>query len=100
MIEFYAPWCGHCKALTPEYVKAAKALETSDLSVVLAKVDGTVHSELLAKFAITSYPTLKLFKNGEIVEYTGGRTGPTIVSWLNKMAGGIISLEVTSEKAI
>lgn len=65
VVEFYAPWCGHCKNLTPEYEQAAKELKAS--GIVLAKMDATEagNKEISAKFDVKGFPTLKIFRGDE-----------------------------------
>lgn len=84
LAEFYAPWCGHCKALAPEYAKVATALKTSESEVKLAKIDATVEKEIAERFGVSGYPSLFWFVDGEKREYTGGRTEPEILAWINR----------------
>eukprot|EP00958_Prasinococcus_capsulatus_P012568 scaffold1261_cov377-Prasinococcus_capsulatus_cf.AAC.5 len=73
LAEFYAPWCGHCKSLAPEYSAAAGVLKEGGHDVTLAKIDATVESDLAKRFEIQGFPTLKWIVDGEASDYGGPR---------------------------
>eukprot|EP00730_Choanoeca_flexa_P005603 TRINITY_DN11984_c0_g3_i1.p1 TRINITY_DN11984_c0_g3~~TRINITY_DN11984_c0_g3_i1.p1 ORF type:complete len:585 (+),score=149.67 TRINITY_DN11984_c0_g3_i1:40-1794(+) len=86
LVEWYAPWCGHCKQLKPEYEEASRQLHSSTPSVALAAIDATVHSETAGEHDVQGYPTLKVFRNGKSYDYEGGRQAADIVSYMKKQA--------------
>eukprot|EP01138_Halocafeteria_seosinensis_P015457 gb/GECG01015775.1/.p1 GENE.gb/GECG01015775.1/~~gb/GECG01015775.1/.p1 ORF type:complete len:504 (+),score=111.12 gb/GECG01015775.1/:1-1512(+) len=97
LVEFYAPWCGHCKALAPEYAKAAKELKKEGHA--LAKLDATENRKSAEEYGVKGFPTLKFFKNGKATEYTGDRTANGIVQWVLKRSGPPAASVESGEKA-
>ncbi|CAI5477122.1 unnamed protein product [Closterium sp. Yama58-4] len=85
MVEFYAPWCGHCRALAPEYREAAATLK--ELGVLFAKVDATKETELADKYNVDGYPTVLFATDGEFQPFGAGRTSAEIVRWVKRKLG-------------
>jgi len=89
LVMFYAPWCGHCKRLKPEFEKAAGDLLANDPPVTLAKVDCTEGGkEACGRFEVRGYPTLKIFRGGELSsDYNGPREAGGIVKFMKSQVG-------------
>ncbi|KAB0796259.1 hypothetical protein PPYR_10320 [Photinus pyralis] len=87
LVEFYAPWCAYCKQLAPQYAQAAKTLSDSESPIKLAKVDATDAISLAEEYEIGGYPTLKYFRNGIPIDYSGERSSDGLVQWVNKKMG-------------
>lgn len=66
--------CGHCKQFAPEYEKIAQTLKENDPPIPVAKVDATKSSALGSRFEVSGYPTIKILKKGEPVDYDGDRS--------------------------
>jgi protein disulfide-isomerase A1 len=90
-IEFYAPWCPHCKKIVPDFEKLAKDVEAdADLKdkVLIAKVDCDANQGVPGKYGVQGFPSIKLFKNGKpLKDYEGARTAEVMKSFLVKKTG-------------
>jgi len=88
MVEFYAPWCGHCKALEPEWNEAASKLKGK---VRFAKVDATVETALGQRFQVQGYPTILFWDYGagktdsKNQKYQGGRDASAITAFASDL---------------
>lgn len=76
LVEFYAPWCGHCQRLAPEYEKAAKALKG------MARIAAINADSEKVNVAIQGFPTIKFFVDGKMSDYNGERTAKGIVDFI------------------
>ena len=101
LVEFFAPWCGHCKALAPNYEAAAQRLKDNS-EVRLAAVDCTTDKDLCGVYGVKGFPTLKLFRSTSAapVDYSGGRSTDDIVKFMSKQSAPLYTtLNTTADVA-
>lgn len=91
LVEFYAPWCGHCKHLTPVYKVLGSKIANDPVlrnKVVIAKVNADEHRELGDRFQVQGFPTIKFFARGKSVHspinYSSGRTVEAFMQYIEK----------------
>jgi thioredoxin 2 len=80
LVDFWAPWCGPCRAMAPAFVEAAGQLEPG---VRLAKVNTDEEQAIGARYGIRSIPTMILFRAGqEVARHSGAMMAGDIVRWV------------------
>ncbi|KAH7722319.1 disulfide-isomerase A4 [Aphelenchoides avenae] len=89
-VEFYAPWCGHCKRLAPVWEHVGHALADKNSPVRIAKFDCTRYPNVARKLEISGYPTLIFFRNGVRIPYEGERKKEAMIQFVEKSAGPVI----------
>jgi len=87
-VKVYAPWCGHCKSLAPDWEKLAKAFD-NEPNVVIAKLDATKFPDTASRFGVSGYPTLLFFSAGDKTPktYEGARSLPELLAHVNEQSG-------------
>ena len=83
LVKYYAPWCGHCKALAPVWEELAKDVEGIE-DLIIAKFDATTNE--VVGLDVRGYPTLKFYPkdNKDGVDYSGDRQLPDFQKWLSE----------------
>ncbi|KAF8627025.1 hypothetical protein AX15_004605 [Amanita polypyramis BW_CC] len=89
LVEFFAPWCGHCKNLAPAYEQLADAFAHAKDKVVIAKVDGDGEGRSLGqKYGVSGFPTLKWFSaDGKDEPYESGRDLDSLTAFVTERSG-------------
>ncbi|CAL5057789.1 unnamed protein product [Urochloa decumbens] len=91
-VDFYAPWCGHCKRLAPQLDEAAPVLAGLSTPIVVAKVNADKYRKLGSKYEVDGFPTLMFFDHGVPSEYTGPRNADLLVQNLKKLVAPDVSV--------
>jgi protein disulfide-isomerase-like protein len=88
MVEFYAPWCGHCQALKPKFIDAAKQTKKNADKydgIKFGAVDCTKEQYLCQKYNVKGYPTLKAIVSGKAKEYQGPREADDMLEFVVRL---------------
>ena len=102
LVEFFAPWCGHCKKLAPIYEELATNFDFAKDKVSIAKVDADAEKELGRRFGVQGFPTLKWFdgKSDTPTDYQGGRDLESLSSFISEKTGLKIKTKKSAPSAV
>ncbi|CAF1054746.1 unnamed protein product [Rotaria sp. Silwood1] len=93
LIQFHAPWCGHCRKFEPVYEEIAK--EVYDLStsvdefknVRIVRIDATVYTDVANRYDVRGYPTIKFIRGSQVFSYENERSKPAVLDFLRRVNG-------------
>ena len=92
LMFFYTDWCPHCKTAKPDWAEVKAEYENKTINgyqIIFTEVNCTTESDevekLMNKYKIEGYPTIKLLKDGQIIEYDAKPSKDTIIQFLNSV---------------
>ena len=92
LMFFYTDWCPHCKTAKPDWAEVKAEYENKTINgyhIIFTEVNCTTETDevekLMNKYKIEGYPTIKLLKDGQIIEYDAKPTKDTIIQFLNSV---------------